>query len=69
MKSTRNCRLEKVVIFISILFLFLFIHNSVQAAGVDGTTIVLNPRTWWNLDRLCKWAKRFSRKKYYFKNC
>lgn len=30
-----------------ILIIVLGITLNVKAAGIDGTTIVLNPRTWW----------------------
>lgn len=50
-------KVKKYLISIGILFVFLFIglvaFSSVQAAGLDGTTIVLNPRTWWKLDWMC----------------
>ena len=39
---------NKVKILLYILFIFIVIGliSNIQAAGVDGTTIVLNPRTW-----------------------
>lgn len=46
--------IKKFVLAILFFFIMLTISNKVQAAGVDGTTIVLNPRAWWKLDRLCK---------------
>ena len=45
----------KILLYTLLIFTILTLASSVQAAGVDGTTIVLNPRTWCNLDRLCKW--------------
>lgn len=45
----------KILLYTLLIFIALTLASNVQAAGVDGTTIVLNPRTWWNLDRLCKW--------------
>lgn len=45
----------KILIFTLFVFIIITLASSVQAAGVDGTTIVINPRTWRRLDRLCKW--------------
>lgn len=53
----KKTTIAKILIFL--LFL-LFIIKPVQAVGVEGTTIVLNARTWWIMDRMCKWKKRIS---------
>jgi len=45
----------KILLYTLFLFVAITLTSCVQAAGVNGTTIVLNPRTWWSLDRLCKW--------------
>lgn len=60
--------MKKIKILLMLLFIFIVIAitSNTQAAGVDGTTIVLNPRTWWRLDRLCKWLKKLSGKRCYF---
>lgn len=44
------------IIYLIFITAMMTLTNSVQAAGVDGTTIVLNPRTWWKLDWMCKWV-------------
>ena len=46
----------KITISLIFITIILILTNSVQAAGVDGTTIVLNPRTRRRLDRLRKWS-------------
>ena len=43
-----------VIVFITIFAIFI-LNTKTQAAGIEGTTIVLNARTWWRMDRLCKW--------------
>ena len=53
MKALKS-RIKIILCFIFVI-LVMMITSKVQAAGVDGTTIVLNPRAWWYLDRLCKW--------------
>jgi len=57
--------------FFILLFIFIIVvlNSTVYAAGINGTTIVLNPRTWWKLDRLCKCFKEISGKRCNFKNC
>lgn len=47
-----SIRVGIILFLIGIVFLFV---NYVQAAGVDGTVIVLNPRAWWNLGWVCQW--------------
>ena len=45
MKAIKS-RIRIVLCFIFIIVVMI-LTSKVQAAGVDGTTIVLNPRTWW----------------------
>ena len=47
-------RIKIIICFIFIVTVMI-LTSKVQAAGVNGTTIVLNPRAWWYLDRLRKW--------------
>lgn len=53
----KKTTIVKILILLSFIFL---IAHPIQAAGVEGTTIVLNARTWWLMDRLCKWKKRIN---------
>ena len=50
---------RNIIKFVTIVFFTIFaifiLNTRVQAAGIEGTTIVLNPRTWRRMDRLCKW--------------
>ena len=54
MKKNSNILKIAVILFIIITEILIF-SVKVQAAGIEGTTIVLNPRSWWRMDRLCKW--------------
>lgn len=49
----------KIIFIVVFMFLIISFIDKVQAAGIDGTTIVLNARTWWLVDRMCKCVKRF----------
>ena len=53
MKQIKKNRI-KILLYTLLIFIVLTLASSVQAAGVNGTTIVINPRTWWEMDRLCK---------------
>lgn len=44
----------KLVLVMFFTIGILLINSRVQAAGVNGTTIVLNPRSWWKLYWVCK---------------
>lgn len=46
----------KILLYTLFIFIAITLASKVQASGVDGTTIVLNPRTWCKLDRMCKWT-------------
>ena len=46
--------MKKMLILLIFIFFIVLLSNSVQAAGIDGTVIVLNPRTWRNMDGLCQ---------------
>ena len=46
----------KILLYTVFIFIAITLYSKVQATGVDGTTIVLNPRPWCKLDRLCKWT-------------
>lgn len=54
MKKIKENRI-KILLYTLFIFVIITLASNVYAAGVDGTTIVLNPRSWWKLDRLCKW--------------
>ena len=57
----KNKNLLKLITIVFIAIIEIFILNTkVHAAGIEGTTIVLNPRSWWRVDRLCKWKIWFS---------
>lgn len=66
--KNRNIIRYVLIVFLAIFIIFI-LNTTVQAAGVDGTTIVLNPRPWRRMDRLCQWKIWLSRKEYNFKNC
>lgn len=42
----------KILLYTLLIFITLTLATSVEASGINGTTIVLNPRTWWKLYRL-----------------
>ena len=58
MKSKKILKLI-TILFITMIEIFI-LNTKVHAAGIEGTTIVLNPRPWGRVDRLCKWKIRFS---------
>lgn len=45
----------KILLYALFIFTIVTITSNVQAAGIEGTTIVLNPRSWWKLGGVCKW--------------
>ena len=49
----KNKNRIKLVFLLFFILGILLITTNVQAAGINGTTIVLNPRAWWKLYRLC----------------
>ncbi len=51
----KNIKLKIFTVIFLTIFVVFILNCNAMAAGIDGTTIVLNPRTWWKLDRLCKW--------------
>ena len=53
MKNKNIIKFTAIIIFT--IYAMFILNAKVQAAGIEGTTIVLNPRAWWRLDRLCKW--------------
>lgn len=52
MKQINKNKIILLIVFALIMIILLF-NNQSQAAGVNGTVIVLNPRSWWNVGRLC----------------
>lgn len=48
-----NKNIIKILVLLFFMVAILLCYQQVEAAGVDGTVIVLNPRTWWNMDRMC----------------
>jgi len=49
-KQERVKMKKKKIIFLFVLTIFsiLALTTKVHAAGLNGTTIVINPRSWWN---------------------